>query len=276
MRLARRGVLAGVAALAAPARALDPADQVDVRRAFRKLRYRLDDGVVFWWMDGIKYGQVAADVRPLFVMDVGYWFSIANQTDGGVLVSSYELVLYRDLESGAVLSDWLNPYTGETVAITNRPIGPNLNRYRPDGSLILPTELGGAAVTATNTIGPLLIKGDDAWVHDDYTAAVTPPGGGAPFRVNDWTTYRGSLAQIADPAVMNADATAHAQEVTNWQRWMNMGDRPGAMYSRTVGRKVARFDDMPDRYRRAVAERFPDIARDPLGAFQRPPERFER
>lgn len=272
--LARRALLAHLAAM--PAFASDSTDPADVRRAFRKLRYRLDDGVVFWWMEGIKYGQVDADVRPLFVIDVGFWFKIANQADGGVVVSSYELVFYRDLDTGKLLSDWLNPYTGEKVAITNRPIGPNQNWYRPDGSLILPTELGGAAVTATNTIGPMLIEGDDVWVHDDYTAAVTPPGGGAPFRVNDWTTYRGSRAQVLDPAVTNAEASAHAQEVTSWQRWMNMADRPGTMYSRTVGRKVARFDNMPDRYRRTVAERYPDIARDPLGSFQRAPEKFER
>lgn len=209
-------------------------------------------------------------------MDIGAWFQIEDQPDGGYLSTSYELVFYRDLNTGLVMQDWTNPYTGERVPITNRSIGPTVNRYGADGRLVLPTELGGAKVEATNRVGLLRAEGEDVWISDDYTASVTPPGGDKPFVVNDWSSYLGRRAEIDDPAVTTAAATNYLQEVTGWQRWMKMGDRTGTLYARAVGRKVSSFDDMPVRYRQAVAETYPDIARDPVGAFARAPESFAR
>ena len=274
----RRAIMQGALGVVTTtaARAFDAGSEFDIRAAYRKLRYRLGGGVVFWWMDGVKYAQNDAEITPLFGMDIGAWFQIADVPEGGYTVTSYELVFYRDLATGAVIREWKNPYTGEVVPITNRPIGPTLNRYDGEGRFVLPTTLGGAAVTADNRISLMKAAGNDIWVSDDYTASVTPPGGGAPFVVNDWSAYHGRLDQVSDVNVADADATCTLQEVTGWQRWMKMGDRPGTLTSRAIGRKVADFGQMPQRYRDAVAAAYPDIARDPLAAFTRPPETFAR
>ena len=65
-------------------------------------------------------------------------------------------------------------------------------------------------------------------------------------------------------------------EVTGWQRWMNMGDRPGNLTSRLTGRKVRRYEDLPQRWREHLAAVAPKIAADPIAALDGPAARFDR
>jgi hypothetical protein len=49
-------------AAASPSRSMAPLDLVQL---YRKLHYRSNDGVVFWWLQGPKYGQVGTTLTPL-------------------------------------------------------------------------------------------------------------------------------------------------------------------------------------------------------------------
>jgi hypothetical protein len=57
---------------------------------------------------------------------------------------------------------------------------------------------------------------------------------------------------------------------------MNMGDRPGSLTSRLVGRKVRRYADLPESWRARLAQLAPDIAADPVAALDRPAAKFDR
>lgn len=59
MKLSRRMFAATASSLvtAGAVHAIDPTDERAIRNAYRKLRYRMGNGVVFWWMDGVKYAQ---------------------------------------------------------------------------------------------------------------------------------------------------------------------------------------------------------------------------
>jgi hypothetical protein len=94
--------------------------------------------------------------------------------------------------------------------------------------------------------------------------------------VNDIATYHGSLANLADPAVTLGEATVSFAEVTDWQRWMRMGDLQGTLTSRLSGRKVRRYEDLPGAWRARLAEVAPRIAADPIGSLDGPAPRFER
>ncbi len=249
----------------------------DAKLIFRKLRYRGDEGVVFWWLNGTKYGQVGPELKPLFDMHVGAMMRVKNTPDGGYDVTSLEIVFYTDIKTGLFLRDWVNPYTGKTIPVKHSPVGPTLVHHDNKGDKVMPGDVGGSRLESTNVVGPALIIGEDVWIKDDYTAAVFPPDGkSAPFRVNDWSTYLGKVSDITNPAMPFAPASVYLQEATSWQRWMGMGDRQGGLTARAVGRKVARYDEMPGAWRTLVAEVDPEIAKDPMGALDRPQAAFTR
>ncbi len=286
--LSRRDAIGALAATAASAAmipaegaagkapVLDPAR--DMMTILRKLQRRADDGEYFWWMVGTKLGQVDAAVTPLFNMEIGTIARVANKPDGGFDVTSLEVVFYTDLISGAHLRKWTNPYTGVMLDVTHGPLGPGTVSYAPDGSRrFARRELGGAIIEGSTKVGPAVVAGDDAWVRLDNTSKVTQKdGSGRPFLVNDWVIFHGSAAAIADPARPFVAATSQLQEINGWSRWMNMGERPGNIASRAIGAKVRTYAEMPAKWRELMSESYPEIARDPLAALDKPAARLDR
>ncbi|MCU0759325.1 MAG: DUF1838 domain-containing protein [Steroidobacteraceae bacterium] len=255
---------------------LDPSRAADRLRIYRKLRYRTDDGLIWWWLQGPKFGQVGTTLTPLFTLVVGTLMRIRHRADGGFDLTTLEMVFLADVDSGARLAAWRNPYTGETLPVKFDPLGPSTVSYRPDNSRVLPTEIGGARLEASaRSSGPLVV-GDDVFVRDESTARVFSPGRTAPFEVNDISTYHGNLRELLDPKVTMARASVAFAEVTGWQRWMNMGERPGNLTSRSAGAKVADYGSMPENWRAMLAEVAPRIAADPVAALEGPAARFTR
>jgi len=107
-------------------------------------------------------------------------------------------------------------------------------------------------------------------------ARVFTPGRDKPFEVNDIAVYHGSLANLSDPRVKVGEATVFFAEVSGWQRWMNMGDRPGGLTSRMVGRKVRRYEDLPADWRANLARAAPHVAADPIAALDAAAAKFDR
>ena len=92
--------------------------------------------------------------------------------------------------------------------------------------------------------------------------------------VTDHATYHCSRTALADDALASVPATVTFGSFSSWVDWMKMGDRPGTMVSRAAGRKVARLEDMPSRFLDILRSRYPDLARDPAAALDRPPFSF--
>ncbi len=269
------GVIGGAGAAAAVRTGSDAA-AFDPVQLYRKLHYRADAGLVWWWLQGPKYGQVGTTLTPLFSMLVGTLQRVTPRADGGFDLTSLEMVFLADPDSGARLTQWRNPYTGETLSVKFAPLGPSTVQYRADNSRVLPTEIGGARLEASaNTSAPLVV-GDDVFVREVSTARVYTPGRTTPFEVNDLSTYHGSLRNLTDPRITMGEATVSFAEVTGWQRWMGMGDRPGNLTSRSSGAKVTGFAAMPANWRAMLAEVAPRIAADPVAALQGPAARFDR
>lgn len=242
----------------------------------RKLRFRTDPGLVFWWLQGIKYGQVGTTLTPLYTNLVGTLQRITPTPDGGFSMTMLEMTMLLDVAGQEPLEEWRNPYTGEVLPVKLRPVGPTTIQYRADNSRVLPKELGGARLESEAETLPAVINGDDVFIADKVHARVFRQGREHPYVVNDLSHYHGSLKELSDPAVSMATATVSFAEVTGWQSWMNMGDRPGTLTSRTFGAKVARFDDMPAIWRRLLAEQAPEVAEDPVGSLRMPAAPFVR
>ena len=282
--ISRRNILgAAVAASAmqvapshAATRTLDPVK--DLGLITRKLHLRADDGVVFWWLVGTKIGQINAVATPLFGMEVGSIMRVVHKPDGGYDLTTLEIVFYTDINTGEWLRKWRNPYTGVTLDVNHGPLGPGTLSYTADGDRAAPRrELGGAIIEGSTRPGPAMVAGNDVWVRWDNTSKVTQKdGSGRPFLVNDWVTVHGSAADILNPARPFIAATSELHEITSWSKWLDMGDRDGNTAARAVGAKVRSYAEMPTKWRSLIAQAHPDVAKDPIGALDKPAARLDR
>ncbi|MGA0844663.1 MAG: DUF1838 family protein [Arenicellales bacterium] len=250
-----------------------PVDEIEL---YRKLHLRTDDGLIFWWLQGPKMGQVGATLTPLYTSKVGTIQRIRHLSGGEFEVTQLEMILFFDVTGREPIDEWRNPYTGEIIPLKFAPVGPTVTRYRADNTRVLPTEIGGTPLEATATIHPPVMVGDDVFQRDESVARVFTPGRSQPFEVNDIAVYHGSLGNLTDSAVTMGEATVFFAEVTGWQRWMGMGDRPGSLTSRLVGRKVGKFQDLPIDWRQRLAVLAPEIERNPIAALDQPAARFDR
>lgn len=277
-----RRVAAGLlgSALAAPALArasgLDPENKTDALAIYRRMRLCGDQRTFFWWMSGTRYAQIENRLTPMFDIEICSIMRVRDTGPDAFELSQLEMVFNRPVGGGPLLDRWTNPMTGEELTPVYRPVGPVKVPYTVDGSRP-PAELPGARIEMTRPPKRIVINGDDVFLRDDSQAEVIQNDGvGRPYRVNDFAEYHASRRAVENRREAFVPATVSFTAVTGWQRWWKMADRPGGSVARAMGRKVARWEEMPAFTREAVAKLYPTIAADPTKALDLPAFRFER
>ena len=281
--LSRRSVLGGaagaIATLAWPlvpqakdSLNLDLDDPWDRLTALVKLRGSLDGRTVMWWMKGVRYGVVDDIVKPLFGMLVGSFLRLRQLEAGqGFELNMLELSYFTDLETGAILDTFRNPYNGNLCEVPEQRLGPYPVLMTPTG-VVLPDVPAFGDVELTTRVGPAITSGDDVWIRDDSTVKVDsdhPMMGKHTY--NELVTYHGRLSEINDPAVPSATARINFQSVTSWREWLRAEDVGGHTTARAAGKKIYRTEDFPAEYQAAARERHSEIFADPEAALDTPP-----
>jgi len=220
--------------------------------AFMRLACSLDDRLVIWWMDGMRYGVVDAQAKLLFGMKVGMFHRFFRQPDGSFKLAMFELTYYTDLETGKLLDTFANPYTGATDTVRHVRLGPEVRHQTAKGL----TRPDNPMVTAfSSKLGPALVSGNDVWIPTDVEATIKFPKPNAPSIIlNHYTTAHGRLSDALNPQLASAPCELNFQNVLKWEPFMRMGDRSGHMMSRAAGRKLESVDELPADYL-AMAER---------------------
>jgi hypothetical protein len=253
----------------ASAAALDVARPEDAWQIHRKLQFRTDSGLVFWWIRGPSFGQIGAELTPLYEMNFGVVQRVLQRADGGFDVTSLEMAFRTDLDTGRPLQALRNPYTGESVPIEFTPVGPTKVSYSRENVPSVPSQLGGSTLQFEAIHSTPFVVGDTMYYrHRARTRVITP--GAADRIINDLSTFTGPARQALDPRATWVDAKLQSSDITGWPRWMKMGDRPGGTTLRGVGGKVRRFADMPPDWLAMLQAARPDIAADPVAALDRP------
>lgn len=267
--------LAPLAAVAAPAARFDPEDPRALLDGFRRLRFSLGSEPVFWWLRVSKHGVVDGELTHLYDMEIASIFQ-ARDLEDGFGVTSLELIYTVDTQTGELIDELTNPYTGEQLPWTHTPVGPATVNYFVSG-MELPSELPGVQIEMTHGLTSGMMHAGQVWLKDDNAAVVTQlQGDEPPFLVTDWSTYLGQVTDLENRQLASAPATVAFQSTTSWQKPMRMGRRPGSMISRGAGAKADAYDDLPARHRELIERVHPEIAADPAAALRRNPYRFEK
>jgi len=269
-RLDRRALLSGaVAALAASAVSvhaapgeLDPSNPKELARIFRKLAFAADERIGFWWLRGTRGALVETDVTPLWDMHIGSIFRARDLPDGQFEVSTIQTAFYTDLKSGERLRTFANPFTRKTIDIPRYPAKVERLTYDAHGRTDPPSGFL-AGLDRDAKIGPAWVQGDDVWIKGDVLIKGAPKAPGErPIRVNDLTTYFGSVRDVVDPSIPMPLAGQTFIDINIWPPWLEMGNQKGDYFSRCYGRKAASFDAMPTLWRQWMKEDFPKVTAD--------------
>ena len=251
-------------ALPAFAADLDPDDPDDALTIGRKIGCSTVDGepITYWW-HGKAYSRRQGERDRLLFHVEGMNIRACSSVDdpekgpGYKLVSS-ELLLYKDPETGDVLSTWDNPWTGETVDVlhvANDPVNFTAYKIGRDGK---PSTFSGDFLGnrwwQTNTF-PL-------WYPNPLAGEYQQEIGGT-YHATEMFNFMGDVESLLDPDTSTADVQVGWARMSDWLPWMMMNGREGVIYMHTAGRKLDSFDQLSDTMKAEIAEHYPEYESPP-------------
>jgi len=249
---------------------LDPANPDHNLMIFRKLAHTMDDTLAFFWADLRRMGQKGPIATPMWDMKLAAVLSARDIDDDGTYeTTTISMVVYTDPKTGEVLETYDNPWTGETVDVSRFPSAPAKRIIAKDGVKSPLIEQEGTLVTHASPIGPSYIHGDKVWVYgDDMTKLESDDEERRLISgVNDWSTFTGSVADVANPANGNPLSDWYFNDILTWSPWLKMAGYPGNMISRGLGAKVRSFDEMPADILVLIKQLHPTVYADPRAAL---------
>ncbi len=238
-------------------------------RTFMLMRGALDERLVVGFVSGRYYGIVDEVMTPLFGVTAATFARYRampkdGSANGGFEYFSFEQAYFTDLDSGAVLSTWNNPYTGQTVTVPVTSSAPRKSIITADLSFATATPIPG--FNAEHIVLPAEQIGDDVLFVEQTRAAIAVPPPGKPFHYNEIVTLRASAAELGASTANNAKRVATATTfaaVVGWRPWQQMGDRPGHLMAQGSGRYGASIDAMPKAWLEATRRLRPELLSDP-------------
>lgn len=265
--------LCPTAALGATADRIDLSTPEGTLTANRKIHCSLKDNepATYWW-HGDMYSRVPGERdRLLFKvegMNVRQCVSVKDAQKGaGFKLVSRELLFYRDPESGDLVRTWTNPWTDEKVEVIQTANDPVNSTWWPVGRDGQPSLWSGTQQGnqwwMTSTV-PLFYKNPLGGDYQEYV--------GGTYHATEMFNFFGDVDDLLDPRKDSAEVRVGWIRLSGFLPWMKMGDRAGNLYFSTAGRKLARWEDMPDRMKRDIMAEFPAYKNPPPGDDARPNE----
>lgn len=199
------------------------------------------------------------NVIPFFSMNNYIIQKWTPKGPGHYSLEHYEVAYYSEFDTEEAISEWTNPVTGETVDIPHFILGPIYREYTPEGII--------ARGIAPNPLA-ISIIGDRVFIPaqsvDTNVNPMLPEEWGAyssgpTIYWDSMLTYSANVEEAFDPAVNNAHAEIHMQNMVSWASYMKMGQRPGRTMVRAYGQNISGFDALPDKIRENLKTYTPDI-----------------
>jgi hypothetical protein len=210
-----------------------------------------------WYYNGTLYFQKGSEQPiPMIKIEGMESYKVISQEDGSYEILGNMLTFFRDLDSGDIIREFKNPFTGEVNAILpnirRASIGRGLNistmgvrptsfiEKMPDDPLILDWTFGPKAV----------------WLHNQ---TAYPPGLSAP-RMQRMTMFA-PLKEFLDKDLLSLSATFTSTVLMPWLPWMGMDDIEGHTLWHAAGVKLESIDQLPEEYYKRMMEEYPELSR---------------
>lgn len=207
--------------------------------AWVKVRSSLDaaESTFLTWTGSI-YSFIPGEKKQRLFKIVGMSVSrCIPATEGAWDFTSRELTYYLHPETGEILEQWENPWTGETVTVMHVANSPVQGHFK--GQF------------------PAQVEGENAtFVFDLFPTYPNPLADNPKFK--DYSpnpTYQAAeLFKLTVPTadLSNAELRSVSKLRLSWDRigpwlpWMKMSDRPGHLIYSACGGKISGYDQLPE------------------------------
>ena len=246
--------------IAVPALAVDTSSASGQMDTFMRMRASSDgrDNFAAWW---VTVFAVVPGERPreIFKTDGYNVGRFVKAEDGSAQFLSREVSYYKDPKTGAILKEWLNPFTSEKNTILHIANDPVNSRY--------PAPKPGEAGRF-----PIMAAGDDVILHLDIPLAYPNPlqpgeypveSTGPMYLASEHFVFFSKTKDLEDAKAASVPVTYSWARTGPWLPWMKMGTRPGYLLYSGHGKKYPRFDDLPADVREYTKANFPQYQSSP-------------
>lgn len=255
-------------ALAATLPIRDPAFNV---RTLGRLQGDLSGRTIWSFTSGQVFGLVPGDGPPLseygrllYRVEGCAVKMSRTRADGATEERSRSWMFYKDAETGAYLTEFRNPYTGEMVPVPTF-------RGGISGSVMT---VNGPEVSANFTMEstvfnrPLQLDwrffGDQAWIYRHAFTRWLERSSGVHKTEMTLDCWVCRIEDIADERLTMIPSTYSWTSQTEWQSWLRMRGRPGAMLWRTDGVKLTSVEQLPPEFVAQSEKALPGKLTEPL------------
>jgi hypothetical protein len=228
--------------------------------AYAKATSNLDmKSTHYGWIDGHVMGVAPGGPIRTFCgfRGLGVTRLIPLEGEHGYRRLLREVVFYTDLETGEILEDMENPFTGEKVRVVPVANDP-FNRIIRESELSRPT-FGGLNVDEKLEEKPFILNwkafGDrlmmERHINLYYPNALDPKkwvreSAGPMNQVTETYVMNMSLKDIQNPDLTTVDSTTVWGRHTPWLPWMLMGQAPGHCLYSVMAASMHSLDEAPD------------------------------
>lgn len=223
---------------------------------------RTDGGVRIRWASGVLAGVVEQETKQILGVSQQIYSRHRAREDGSFDAVYLELVYFTDLETGAVLEEWNNPYTGRKTNVPVQILGPT-RFYLPLDLKVVNEPYPMEGIVNAQWLEPLPFTNSDLMFNERIDSYVPPMvEGGAPLKFHEVFAFRASLEALRDKDLPYVPATVDKFNVISWRPWMDMDEIDGVSMSRGAGRMAIDYDELPDSLIQKNKIFFPDVIKD--------------
>lgn len=228
-----------------------------------KTSYAYTHGRVFGLAPGngpslAEYGRLLYFVEGVSVR------SSTLREDGAIVERNRNWLFYKDPESGSYLSEFDNPYTGEKLPVPTFRAGITGAVIGVRG----PELAANFKLESTVFDRPMLLDwqfiGDRAWIYRQAFTRWLEKSSGSHRTEMTLDCWVCNASDIANDRLTHIPNDYSWTSQTEWQSWLNMGNRPGAMLWRTDGTLLSSIDQLPQEFVEQCEQKMPGQLTTPL------------
>ena len=239
---------------------LDPNNPEDAVKIMRKVSSSLTDGepTYFWFYGSVYSHKLGEKDRHLFDyqgLNVRASKTVTNKENGyGYTYVSREVLFYLDPETGELIHEWENPWTGDTlevIHIANDPVNSRYPTYAygKRGPFKLPAVIHDGHFMMNMEI-PLFYPNPLGGEHQKFV--------GGFYQAHEMFNWFGRTDDLFDATKPSStDVNVGWARAAQWLPWMEMGCLEGSTLYHGLGKRVKNFDDLPDVLTNTIREKYP-------------------
>jgi hypothetical protein len=254
--LAGAGGMAGMAGLpsvagAATEMTLDLDAPEDNLKALIKLQADLSGADAIGGFAGEVWGWVPGEGNRRLFKSYGIGASHVERVENGWRFYHREVMYYLDPETGEIINDWVNPYTGQRVEVMHILNDPVHRFYAISGGPF-------AAPWPYTVVGDDLVFRISVFAfRDSVMPRLDYPLHSAndKYQASELWMMNGRVSEVMNPDISSASCVTSWSRVGQWLPFMEMGNRPGIMVYHSDSYKLLNGLDGIPAYIRAYTEK---------------------